>query len=34
LPRRHAEARPVSRNRPKARRSARGSALPSPHRKD
>jgi hypothetical protein len=34
LPRRHAEARPVSRSRPKARRSARGSALPSPHRID
>jgi hypothetical protein len=34
MARRHAEARPVSRSRPKARRSARGSALPSPHRID
>ena len=33
LPRRHAAAR-ISRSRPKARRSARGSALPSPHRID
>ena len=32
--RRHAEARPVSRSRPRARRSAPGSALPSPHRID
>ena len=32
--RRRAEPRPVSRNRPKALRSARGSALPSPHRID
>jgi hypothetical protein len=34
LPRRHAEVRPVSRSRPRARRSIRGSALPSPHRID
>lgn len=34
MARRHAEARQVSRSRPRARRSARGSALPSPHRID
>ena len=34
IPRRHAEARYVSRSRPKARRSVRGSALPSSHRTD
>ena len=32
--RRHAAPRSVNRNRPRARRSARGSALPSPHRID
>lgn len=34
MARRHAGARAVSRSRPRARRSARGSALPSPHRID
>ena len=32
--RRHTATRPVSRNRPKVRPSARGSASPSPHRID
>ena len=32
--RRHANMRSISRNRPRAHRSARGSALPSPHRTD
>jgi len=34
LLRRHASTRPVSRNRPRARRSVPGSASPSPHRID
>ena len=34
ITRRHADVRPVSRSRPKARRSARGSASLSPHRID